>query len=315
VAGVGIWQARRVIDVCMLGNGGMMPLPNRWLSAMLLRCEQDVVLCDCGEGTQISWKFTSWGFIDVNTIALTHLHADHIAGLPGVLYMIAHAGRTAPVPIYGPTGTRQLVAALRAIVPVLPYPVLIHELDGEQQVTLPGGLQLSTLTLDHRTTCLAYRFDKSRAPRFDVERARALGIPVNAWSYLQRGEPVTIDGHAYRPEQVVGEPRRGLAVAFVTDTRPVPRLPAFVNQADLLVCEGMYGETDYLERAIERKHMIFSEAAGIARDGRVDRLWLTQFSPSLVDPEAALPNATAIFPAAEVSRVHETLTLAFRDDA
>lgn len=302
-----------MIDVCLLGNGGMMPLPNRWLSSLLLRCDGAITLCDCGEGTQISWKSTGWGFRDLATIALSHVHADHVAGLPGILFMVAHAGRTEPVTILGPRGTAATVAGLRTIVPHLPYPVEIVELSGGEELLLPGGIQLRALPLKHRIPCLAYTFHRPRSPRFDVERARRLGVPIGLWSHLQRGETVEFDGRRIGPEAVMGAARRGLTVAYVTDTRPVPALPEFVRDADLLVCEGMYGDPLDLERAIERGHMIFEEAARLAADAGVCRLWLTHFSPALTEPEVYLPVARMIFPNTELGKPQHTVTLAFRD--
>lgn len=303
-----------MIDACLLGTGGMMPLPHRWLSSLLLRCEGHVILCDCGEGTQISWRSTNWGFRDLGTIVLSHLHADHVAGLPGVLYTVAHADRVEPVTIYGPPGTATAVAAMRVIVPRLPFPVEVRELTGGEEVELPAGLRLRSLAVAHRVPCLAYTFHRPRAPRFDPDRARALGVPLTLWTRLQGGEPVTVDGRTVAPEEVLGPPRRGLTVAFVTDTRPTPDLPDFVRGADLLVCEGMYGDPDMLDRAIERGHMIFQEAATIAAEAGVQRLWLTHFSPALTDPGAYLPLAREIFPHTELGRAHRTLTLAFPED-
>lgn len=303
-----------MIDVCLLGTGGMMPLPRRWLSSLLVRCDGAVILCDCGEGTQISWKYTGWGFREVGAIVLSHLHADHVAGLPGILFMIAHAGRTEPLRIVGPPGTGIVVAALRIIAPRLPYPVEIDEIEGGAQLEMPGGLTLRSLAVEHRVPCLSYTFHRARAPRFEVERARALGVPVTSWSHLQRGQTIEVDGRTVRPEEVMGPPRPGLTVAYVTDTRPTPELPDFVHGADLLVCEGMYGEPADQERAIERGHMIFQESADIAAAGQVDRLWLTHFSPALTDPAAYLPLAREIFPNTELGQPHRTVTLSFKED-
>ena len=302
-----------MIDACLLGTGGMMPLPWRWLSALLLRSNGNIILCDCGEGTQITWKETGWGFRNGGTIVLSHLHADHVAGLPGVLFMIAFAGRTEPLSIYGTVGTRETVAALRVIVPKLPYPVTVHDLTGDEEIPLPGGMIMRTLPVDHRIPTLAYTFYQPRAPRFAVERARELGIPVTLWSRLQRGEVVQVGGCEIGPEAVLGPSRRGLTVAYVTDTRPTPELPGFVRGANLLVCEGMYGNPEDLPKAIERGHMTFQESAEIAAEAGARRLWLTHFSPSLTDPEYYLPLARAIFPATEIGVPHWTLTLSFTD--
>jgi len=303
-----------MVDVCLLGTGGMMPLPERWLSALLVRCEGHTVLIDCGEGTQISWRYTGWSFRDLDTILLTHLHADHVAGLPGILFSLAFAEREEPVRIVGPRGTARVVAALRSIVPVLPFTVEVVELDGVAELVLPGNLTLRSLPVAHRVPCLAYTLHRPRSRRFLPERAQELGVPVQWWRQLQHGEPVVIAGRVVRPDDVLGPPRRGITVAFVTDTRPTPELPAFVDGADLLVCEGMYGDPALLPRAVERGHMLFHEAAELARAAGVQRLWLTHFSPSLTDPATWLPLARAVFPATEIGPVHRTVTLRFPEE-
>ncbi len=138
-----------MIDICMLGTCGMMPLPGRWLSCALLRCGATLTLFDCGEGTQVPWKMLGWGFRQLGAICLTHMHADHVAGLPGVLFMVAHAGRTEPLDIYGPVGTAYVVEGLRRIAADLPFPIRIHELKGGEQFALPGELQASCASAAH----------------------------------------------------------------------------------------------------------------------------------------------------------------------
>lgn len=291
-----------------------MPLPGRWLSALLVRCEGHVFLCDCGEGTQISWRYTHWGFRQLDAILLTHVHADHVVGLPGILYSLAFAERSEPIHVFGPPGTATIVSALRSVVPWIPFPVEVVELSEPSEVRLSGHLIMRCLPVAHRVPCLAYAFERPRRPRFDPQRATALGVPLTLWKRLQQGEAVQVEGRVVVPEEVLGPPRRSVKLAFVTDTRPTPELPDFVRGADLLVCEGMYGDPADLPRAIERGHMTFSEAAQLARDGRVEQLWLTHFSPSLHDPAAWLPVAREIFPRAEVGQPHRTVTLTYRDD-
>jgi ribonuclease Z len=303
-----------MIDVCLLGNGGMMPLPDRWLSALLLRSGGHTFLIDCGEGTQISWKMSGWSFNDTDAILLTHHHADHVAGLPGILYMLTHSVRVDPVTIYGPPGTERLVQTLRYIVPRLPFELTVCELSGGDRVTLPGSIELQALEVSHRITCLAYSFTMRRNPEFQRERAEALGVPVEYWKELQQGVDVEFGGRLVRAEEVLGPPRPGIKVSFVTDTRPTREIPAFVRGSDLLVCEGMYGTEEERERADERGHMVFSEAATIARDGAVKRLWLTHFSPALQDPEAHIDVARNIFPNTEIGRPHHTLTIPFPEN-
>jgi ribonuclease Z len=303
-----------MLDVCLLGTGGMMPMPDRWLSALLLRSGGHTFLIDCGEGTQISWKMSGWSFNQTDAIILTHRHADHTAGLPGILYTIAHSMRTDPVTIYGPIGTLPLVDALRYVVPRLPFDVYVVELFNEDCVTLPGGIEMRALEVSHQTTCLAYSFSLNRAREFQRSIAEEMKIPVSYWKTLQAGEDVTIDGVTISADDVLGPPRPGIKVSMVTDTRPTPELPRFVRGSDLLVCEGMYGTEEERERADERGHMVFPEAAEIARRGAVKKLWLTHFSPALQDPWEHLPEARRIFPETYVGVAHQTLTIPFPED-
>ncbi|HEX3721921.1 MAG TPA: ribonuclease Z [Nitrolancea sp.] len=303
-----------MIDLCLLGTGGMMPLRERWLSSMLLRSRRDVVLIDCGEGTQISWRYSGWGFHDVEAIFLTHHHADHVLGIAGVLFMIAHSNRTEPLTIFGPPGTYQVVQGLTIVVPKLSFPVSVVELDGGERHTLPDGLEINVLRVDHRVPCLAYTFTRNRAPKFDAERAQSLGIQRNLWSRLQSGETVSTEERLIPPDEVLGPPRRGLKVGFVTDTRVTPEIPEFVRDADLLVCEGTYGDPELRDRARQRGHMVFDEAATIAKTAGAKRLMLTHFSQSMLDPESFLHHATNVFAETSIGRPHETITLSFDED-
>jgi ribonuclease Z len=300
-----------MIDVCLLGTGGMMPMPNRWLSALLLRTGGHTFIIDCGEGTQISWKMSGWSFNQTDAIILTHHHADHVAGLPGILYSIAHSMRTDPVTIYGPIGTIPLVEALRYIAPRLPFDVRIEELHGGDCVTLPGGLQMRALEVSHRTTCLAYSFELNRGREFQREIAEKLNVPVEYWKDLQAGEDVELEGRVVLADDILGPPRPGIKVSMVTDTRPTSEIPRFVQGSDLLICEGMYGTEEERSRADERGHMVFSEAAEIARRARVKELWLTHFSPSLQEPEAHLEDPRRIFPQTYLGEPHKTVNIPF----
>jgi ribonuclease Z len=303
-----------MLDVALVGTGGTVPLPGRWLSALLVRLGPDLVLFDCGEGTQISMRRLGWGFKAVGAICLSHLHADHVAGLPGLLLTIGNAGRREPLWILGPPATATVVAGLRSVAPHLPYRVAIRELVPSDDLPLGPG-RLACLPLDHAVPCLGYRLDVPRARRFDPDRARAIGVPLELWKRLQRGEGVAWDGRRAAPEDVLGPARRGLRVAYVTDTRPTPRLPDFVRGADLLVCEGTYGDPADAENAVENKHLLFSEAAELARAAEVRRLWLTHFSAKLTDPAEYRHHAAAIFPNTVVGRDHLAASLRFEDEA
>jgi ribonuclease Z len=300
---------RRVIDLLLLGTGAMMPLPDRWLSSLLARCRGELTLFDCGEGTQIPGRTYGWGLRRLGAICLSHWHADHVAGLPGILHSLANAGRVEPVACYGPPGTAPVVAGLRQIAPDLPFPFDVRELASGETFALPGGLIGSALETVHRVPCLAYRVDAPRARRFDPDRARGFGIPQALWRELQQGRTVQWPGGAATPDDVLGPPRRGLAFAYVTDTRPTPELPAFLRGVDLLVCEGTYGDTAFQPKAVAHKHMTFAEAATLARKSEAGALLLTHFSPALEDPRSCLPEATAIFPATTVGESGLTWTL------
>jgi ribonuclease Z len=300
-----------MIDICLLGTCGMMPLPGRWLSSVLLRCGSNLVLFDCGEGTQVPWKSLGWGFRQLGAICLTHMHADHVAGLPGVLFMVAHAGRTEPLALYGPPGTTYVVEGLRRIAQDLPFPVEIHELRGQQRFDLPGGLHGSCTPAAHGIPCLAYRVELERRPAFQAEQAQALGLPVQLWSRLQRGESVEHNGQSVQPEQVLGPPRRGISLAFITDTRPTAALSAFAHDVDLLICESMYDNPEDLPLARSNAHMLAEESAGIAKAAAAHSLVLTHFSPKINDSSHAEKAARRVFPNTRAARDGMVITLDF----
>ena len=302
-----------MLDVYLLGSGGMMPLPGRWLSSLLVRHGSSLLLFDCGEGTQIPLRAAGWGLRAIDVIFLTHYHADHCSGLPGLLLTLGNAERVEPLQIYGPPGLHAVVRGLRVVAPQLPFAVECHELRGGEEFAL-GELRVHTLAVRHSLPCLSYTLERPRGRRFLPERARALGVPLPLWKRLQRGETVEWEGRRVPPEAVLGPPRPGVKLAFVTDTRPLPSIPPFIAGAQLFVCEGMYGDPADLPRAIENAHMLFREAAALARDGGVERLWLTHFSPALTDPHAWLHEARAIFPATTIGRTGLTTTLRFAED-
>jgi len=301
-----------LLDVCLLGTGGMTPLPKRWLASLMIRFQGRLLLVDCGEGTQITLKAAGWGFKDISTILITHLHADHVAGLPGMLLSMGNAGKRDWLMMYGPRELSRVVEGVRAFAPHLPFPVEWRELDGGEEIEL-DGLEASTLPLEHSIPCLAYSLHVPRGRRFNPERAAGLGIPVQLWGRLQAGERVTWNGRTVEADEVLGEERRGIKLSYVTDTRPVPALPDFVARSDLLICEGMYGSVEELGKAGEKGHMVFSEAAEIARAGRVRELWLTHYSPSLTAPEEWLGEATRIFPNTRAGYDRMTATISFPD--
>lgn len=285
-----------MVNVCLLGCGGMMPLPDRHLTALMLAVNGKMLLIDCGEGTQISLKILGWGFKDIDTICFTHYHADHISGLPGLLLTIGNSGKTEPLTLIGPKGLQHVVNSLRVIAPELPYEIKFVEISSEKPEFFKSpGFDVYTLPLDHSITCIGYKIEVKRGREFHAERAESENIPRVFWSKLQKGEEVNFGDKLYTPEMVLGEERKGIKICYCTDTRPIESLVPFIKEADLFVCEGMYGDDEKLSKAEENKHMLFSEAAKLALEGNVKELWLTHYSPSITFPEEYMEKTRSIF--------------------
>lgn len=298
-----------MIDLCTLGTGGAIPMPDRALSSLYLRNDGRALLIDCGEGTQTQIRRLGWGFLRIEALLLTHYHGDHCTGLPGFLLSLDKAGRTEPFPIYGPVGLRRIVEGLLVVAPTLGFPLALHEIPMTGASLEAAGLHIDAFPLAHGVPCLGYRLTLKRPPKFDPDKARALGVPMPLWGQLQRGETVTQDGVQYLPEQVLGAPRRGVTLLYATDTRPVPAIAELGQDADLLVLEGMYGDDTKLPLAIKNHHMLFREAAELANAAHAKQLLLTHFSNSLEDPAEFLPEAQRVFAATEASEDLLTMTL------
>lgn len=302
-----------MLDVALLGTGGTMPMKNRWLTSCLIRNDGQGVLIDCGEGTQIALKCAGRSVQKLDLLCFTHYHADHISGLPGLLLSMGLEGRTEPLMLAGPRGLRRTVEGLRVIAPELPFDLEYTEFDAEPFTFSAAGLEITAFAVQHTMHCVGYRLHLPRIGKFDPERAKAAGIPLKAWGLLQKQESVEMDGVTYYQSQVLGAPRRGLTVTYCTDTRPVPEIMKYADDADLLILEGMYGEPEKLGKAIETKHMMFTEAAEIARDCNAHRLWLTHFSPSLPNPKEYLPLAQEIFPDTVIPEDGKEIDLQFTE--
>jgi len=303
-----------MIDVALIGTGGMMPLPGRFLSSMLCRVNGKMILFDCGEGTQVSLRILGWGFKQIDMICFTHFHGDHISGLPGLLLTMANAERTEPLKLFGPKGLEFVVKSLCVIAQELPFPIEFYEWEGcGIYVDEMSMLTIKTQTLNHRIPCFAYSVELARRGKFDPERAKQQNIPIAIWSALQKQneESIVYNGKTYASDMVLGAPRKGLKLVYCTDTRPVADLPNFAKGADLFICEGLYGDKDKQEKTAARRHMTFQEAAEIARAANVKEMWLTHFSPALPDPYNYLENATAIFTNTKIGKDRMTKTLTY----
>lgn len=303
-----------MLDVSLLGTGGMMPLPYRWLTALMLRYNGKSILIDCGEGTQIALREKGWSPKPIDIICFTHYHADHISGLPGMLLTMGNAERTEPLLLIGPKGLNRVVNALRVIAPELPFEIECREIAEAEETIFFDGFQIKAFKVNHSVLCYGYSMIVNRAGRFDKERAEELHIPMKFWSRLQKGELITEGDMTYTPEMVLGAPRKGLKVTYCTDTRPVDAIAANAEGADLLILEGMYGEPDKLVKAKENKHMTMYEAARLARAAKVPELWLTHYSPSLTHPEEYLDEVRKIFPATVAAKDGRSVELNFDGD-
>ncbi len=303
-----------MLDICLAGTGGMMPLPYRWLTALMLRYEGSQLLIDCGEGTQIALKKRGWSFKPIDFICITHFHADHISGLVGLLLSMGNAERTEPLTMIGPRGLERVVNSLRIIAPELPFSINFIELTQAEEHVKAGDFEITAYRVHHAIPCYGYAVEIPRAGRFQVEKAKALGLPVKFWNPLQKGETVEFEGETYYPEMVMGAPRKGLKVAYCTDSRPTESIVNGAKAADLFICEGMYGEPGSEEKAAEHKHMNFTEAAKLAKKAEVRELWLTHYSPALNHPEEFMDGVRAIFPAAKAATDGMSLTLKFTEE-
>lgn len=300
-----------MLDVCLLGTGGMMPLPYRWLTSLMTRYNGSSLLIDCGEGTQIAVKEKGWSTKPIDVMCFTHYHADHISGLPGLLLTMGNAERTEPLTMIGPKGLARVVTALRTIAPELPFELKFIELEEAVEKLEVSGYHITAFKVNHNITCYGYTIEIPRAGQFQVEEAQALGIPRNYWSKLQKGETIEIAGTVYTPEMVLGPQRKGIKLTYCTDTRPTSAITEQAKAADLLIIEGMYAEKEKIVKAKQYKHMTFYEAAEIAREAEVKNMWLTHFSPSLVRAEDYMNEVRKIYPNAKLGKDGKTIELDF----
>jgi ribonuclease Z len=304
-----------MLDICLLGSGGMMPLPYRWLTALMVRYNGSSLLIDCGEGTQIAIKEKGWSFKPIDVICFTHYHGDHISGLPGLLLTMGNAERTEPLTLIGPKGLERVVNALRVIAPELPFPIIYKEINGnEETFELADGYRLKAFRVNHGILCYGYTLELDRAGKFQLQKAMEQEIPKQYWSRLQKGETIADEQAVYTPDMVLGPPRKGIKLTYCTDTRPVPAIVENASGSDLFICEGMYGEKDKDAKAREHKHMTFYEAAKLARDAQVGEMWLTHYSPSLTRPEEYMDDVRKIFPAAKAGKDRKSVELDFEKD-
>ena len=291
-----------MLDVCLPGTGGMIPLPERWLSCCWIEYQGKALLVDCGEGTQIALKKAGCRLSRLDILLITHYHADHIAGLPGLLLTLGNNGKTSLLTLIGPKGLKSVVNALMIIAPALQYPVELIELGTGTEGTLEDdALEIAYLPLEHGIPCFGYRVSLRRMPVFNPEKAAHLGVPKKLYRALHAGKAVTLDdGRRIEPEMVLDGLRRPISVTYITDTVRTERMADFARDTDLLICEGMYGEPDMHEKMEEKGHMVFADSARVAAEAGAHRLWLTHYSPAMKDPVAYIDGARAVFRRSEL---------------
>ena len=301
-----------MLEFCTLGTGGTLPIPERALSSLYVRVNGRSLLIDCGEGTQVGIRRLGWGFRCLDGMLLTHYHGDHCTGIAGLLLSLEKAGRDEPFHIWGPKGLKRVIEGLCVIVPPLSFAVMLHELPAEGGALELIGLKIRAFPVDHGgIPCFGYRMTLERGAVFDPEKATALGVPVTDWKRLQQGETVRCGLKKVRPEDVTGGNRKGITLVFSTDTRPCEMLEKHCGDADLLILEGMYGTEEKMPQALKNHHMLFTEAAEIARKTEAGGLLLTHFSTSMETPEEYLPAAREIFERTWAAADGQTVTMRY----
>ena len=306
------------MEAFILGCGGMMPLPYRHLTAVLLRREGDLFLFDCGEGTQVSLRRLNLKWKKIDAIFISHTHADHVTGLPGILMLNAQVDRTEPLYIYGPPKIKEYVETSRKVLDMyINYPIVVKEIEAPCVVHSGKDFYIRAFPLDHTKICVGYTLEELDRPgEFNPDKARELGVPVGPlWAQLQQGfEVQATDGSIVKPEQVLGEKRSGRKFSFVTDALYKKTIAEEVRGSDVRVCEGLF-ENELIDQAKEKKHMTAAQAATIARDADVRRMCMIHYSPRYTDRELdkLLQEAKEIWSKAELSRDRMNIDIPYVD--
>jgi ribonuclease Z len=301
------------LDVVFLGTSASAPSAQRSPAALLVRRGGERLLFDCGEGTQRQLQRSSVGLVDLTDVFLTHLHADHYLGLPGMLKTYALRARDVPLVVYGPRGLRELFSAFARVVGRVPYPLELVELRPGDALDR-DRYRILVFPVEHGAPAVGYALAEDERPgRFDVETADALGVPSGPErGALQRGEPVTLaDGRTVTPDAVLGPARAGRTVVYTGDTAPSELVRALAEGADLLVHEATFG-ADEADRAAETMHSTATQAAEIARDAGVRMLALTHVSSRYFGPELAR-EAREVFPNTVVPRDFDLIEIPFEE--
>ena len=306
------------LEAFVLGCGGMMPLPYRHLTSVLLRRDGDLFLFDCGEGTQVSLKRLNLKWKKIDGIFISHTHADHVTGLPGILMLNSQVDRTEPLYIYGPPKIREYVETSRQVLDMyINYPIVVKEITAPCVVHQGKDFYIRAFPLQHTKTCVGYTLEELDRPgEFNLEKAKELGVPMGPlFGKLQKGEDITLEnGTVVKSEDVMGKPRSGRKFSFVTDTMYLPSIAGEVKGSDLLICEGMFAD-DCADQAKEKKHMTARQAATIARDAAAKEMAMIHYRPRYTDREleVLLKQAQEVYPEAILSKDRMIFELPYED--
>ena len=304
-------------EVFVLGTSGMMPLPGRFLTSAIVRREGELFLFDCGEGTQISLKMLNIKWKKISAIFISHMHADHVTGLPGMLMLSSQVDREDPLVIYGPARLHEYINQTRKLLDMyINYEIIVKTIE-PGTIVENDEFTVEAFRLDHTKPCFGYTMrEKSRPGMFHPEKAIELGVPRGPlWSELQHGQSVVLeDGRTIEPTDIMGEPRCGRTFSYVTDTLYSDKIARHVTNADLLLCEGMFDES-LVESAREKKHMTARQAGMIARDAQVASMGLLHYSPRYTDRDlkVLLQEAREVFPPAFLARDRMAFDIPLKD--
>jgi len=277
-------------DVIIVGTSGMLPLKNRFMCSAYVEHNGHAILIDCGEGTQMSMRKLGIRMHKIDCILITHEHADHIMGIPGLLLSMSNGGRVEPVDIFYPAKAEQAIMGLMISCGGLQFKVRFNPLPNDKPINfnykvVDDRLVISTIVLRHSTVCLGYKLEFYRLPEFQPQKAKELNIPVQYYKFLHSGETVKLpDGRVIYPNQVLGEPRKPLTIVNMTDTLPFNDMVEFSRGADLLIAEGMYGDQSVKHDMNKKGHMLMQDACKLASSAGVKKLFLTHYSPANTNP-------------------------------